>query len=183
MGATAQRLTESKRFGPGGKKGPMQILGSVGVFFDGDEINKRKDKEKVKALMAAGAFVRTIAKRSIKKGGKKGKVSSPGQPPRRHVTPGINTIFFVHEKTRDSVIVGPVKFQSGGTKILQTLEGGGSIKAIRTNPKTKKKESKVMKIKPRPFMAPAKEKALPQLLAQNPYFKKLIGGSDIRLPK
>jgi len=179
----AMKTAYTKKMLGGGKKGPMQILGSVGVFFDGEEINKRKDKEKVKALMAAGAFVRTIAKRSIKKGGKKGKVSSPGQPPRRHVTPGISTIFFVHEKRNDSVIVGPVKFNTGGPKILQTLEGGGSIKAIRTNPKTKKKESKVIKIKPRPFMAPAKEKALPQLLAKNPYFKKLIGGSDIRLPK
>ena len=177
------KTASTERMLGGGKKGPMQILGSVGVFFDGEEINKRKDKEKVKALMAAGAFVRTIAKRSIKKGGKKGKVSSPGEPPRRHVTPGINTIFFVHEKRNDSVIVGPVKFKTGGPKILQTLEGGGSIKAIRTNPKTKKKTSRTVKIKPRPFMAPAKEKALPQLIAQNPYFKKLIGGSDIRLPR
>ena len=182
MGATAQRLSENKRFSPGGKKGPLQILGSVGVFFDGEEINKRKDKEKIKGLMAAGAFVRTIAKRSIKKGGKKGKVSKPGEPPRRHVTPGINTIFFVHEKKTDSVIVGPVKFNTGGPKILQTLERGGSIKAIRRNPKTKKKQSRVVKIAPQPFMEPAKDKALPQLIDKNPYFKKLIGGSDVRLP-
>lgn len=185
MGATAQRLSENKRFSPGGKKGPLQILGSVGVFFDGEEINKRKDKEKLKALMAAGAFVKTIARRSIKSGGKKGKASKPGEPPRRHRASealGIHTIFFVHEKKTDSVVVGPVKFNTGGPKILQTLERGGSIKAIRRNPKTKKKQSRVVKIAPRPFMEPAKDKALPQLIDKNPYFKKLIGGSDVRLP-
>lgn len=177
------KTASTERMLGGGKKGPMQILGSVGVFFDGEEINKRKDKQRHKALMAAGAFVRTQARGLIKPGGKKGKTSGPGEPPRWQVKPGIKSIFFVYDKKTDGVIIGPVKMTSAGPKILKTLEGGGSIKAIRRNPKTKKKETRVIKIAKRPFMSRAKKEALPELMKQNPYFKKLIGGSDIRLPR
>ena len=182
MGAMKQAYTKRMNVG---KSGPLQILGSVGVFFDGDEINKRKDKQRIKALSAAGAFVQTAARGSIRSSGKKKKVSEPGKPPRRHVSSkalGIHTIYFVYDKTTDSVVVGPVKFNSGGPKILETLEGGGSIKAIRRNRRTGRKESRVVKIKPRPFMGPAKDKALPKLFEKNPYLEKLISGADVRLP-
>ena len=179
MGAMKQAYTKRMNVG---KSGPLQILGSVGVFFDGDEINKRKDKQKLKAMMTAGAFLMREARGLIKPAGKKNKVSDPGKPPRWHVKPGIKTIFFVHEKSRGSVVVGPVKFNSGGPKILETLDRGGSIKAIRRNRRTGRKESRVVKIKPRPFMGPAKDKALPKLVEKNPYLEKLISGADVRLP-
>jgi len=161
-----------KRFGGSGT-GSISIAGTVGTFFDDPALRKRADAQKLKAMSAAGGYLMKTARRLIRPGGKGNKVSAPNTPPRGHVKPGLRgSIFYALEKSSGGVVVGPVKFTRTGTKKIQALEYGGKSKIGR----------RATKIKPRPFMGPAKEKALPDFIKKNPHLKKLIGGADVRLP-
>ena len=133
-------------------------------FFDRASILDVLDKQERKYLARYGALVRSIARRSIKKqpyrvGSKnerdrrrdrRRRASKPGFPP-GDVT-GIlkKTIFFSFDDSRRTVVIGPIK--TSGTKgrnVPETLEYGRG------------------RIRPRPFMVPAHNEALPQ--AENIY--------------
>ena len=93
----------------------MSALGSqafsmtVKHFFDKPKILRLMEKANLKALRKSGAVVRKIARRSIRSGGKGGKVSRPGEPPRSHTGILKRFLFFALQPATTSVFVGPIK--------------------------------------------------------------------------
>ncbi|MDO8302874.1 MAG: hypothetical protein Q7T18_06520 [Sedimentisphaerales bacterium] len=133
------------------------------MFFDSKEVVAATDKAARSVLSKIGAFIRREAKSSIKPGGKKGKTSLPGQPPRSQTGLLKRFIFFGYDTSAQSVVVGPAKL--GGVKgkdAPHTLEYGGSTESssFYANKNTKR-----VNIAPRPFMTPALNKNLPKLPA------------------
>lgn len=91
------------------------------VFFDAKEIMATVDKATRQNLSKFGAYVRSDARRSIRK---RKKPSAPYKPPSSHVGTLKKGILFGYDKARDSVVVGPVKNRSGNA--AQALEHGGT---------------------------------------------------------
>ena len=108
-------------------------------------------------LYRAAGYVRTIARRSIRKA--KGK-SQPGQPPKSHVGRLKQSIRFAVEATK--AVIGPIrvwsKHQSSALPGCALLEKGGT--AIRTS---KRGGVRRIRYRPRPFMGPALETATRKL--------------------
>jgi len=129
------------------------------VFFDTAKVKRSVDKATRKALSRAGAFIRTTARRSIRK--RKG-ISKPGNPPSSHEGDLRRLIFFGLGPDKRSVIIGPVKFNQRGNA-PQALEHGGFTTILKRNHKTRKFEVKQVRIAARPFMAPALEEEIPKL--------------------
>lgn len=139
-------------------------------FFDRPAIRKAIKPGRRRALSKAGAFVRTRAKSSIRSGGKAGKSSPPGKPPRSHTGDLKRNIFHVYDGPTDSVLVGPVGFprkrapenlEHGGTervrnKLIAVQGKAGRGEGGRfTSGKTFKRYTGTVKYEARPFMAPA----------------------------
>jgi len=129
------------------------------VFFDTAKVKRSVDKATRKALSRAGAFIRTTAKRSIRK--RKG-ISKPGNPPRSHEGDLKRFIFFGLGPNKQSVVIGPVKFNQRGNA-PQALEHGGKTTVLKRDKKTRKFKVRKVRIAARPFMAPALEKERPNL--------------------
>ena len=110
------------------------MAGAVGfsvkmTFFDSKEVVRRMDPKKRRFLAKFGAFTRRTSKASIKPGGKAGKTSSPGSPPRGHLKKGLrSSIYFYADRRRENVLIGPILMSSrkGGAEALKSLEEGGS---------------------------------------------------------
>ena len=146
------------------------------VFFDHKKLRKNVDRKKIRFLARFGAFVRRSARSSIKPGGKSGKTSAPGEPPRSQTGYLKRGIFFAYNLKTESVVIGPiiVPTKYGGPNVLQSLEEGGSVMAKIASVQaggrnaagqfTKKKLRgfKTVKadVKARPFMGPAFQKEL-----------------------
>lgn len=103
-----------------------------------------------------GAYVRTVARRSIRKSKRS---SLPGSPPRNRTGSLRNFIRFAYEPAERRVYIGPA-ILPGKTKSLPgALELGGTV--VVKNKKTKKRVKQ--KVAARPYMLPALEESLPQL--------------------
>ncbi|MCC7409172.1 MAG: hypothetical protein IT442_13985 [Phycisphaeraceae bacterium] len=116
------------------------------MFFDRPAVLGAVDKTTRRVLSRFGAFVRTTAKRSIrrKKGG-----SAPGSPPHSHEGSLRRLIYFGFDPGKRSVVVGPVPFGKGEAPSL--LEHGGTT--------TLKRRGKTLAAhyRQRSFMGPALE--------------------------
>jgi hypothetical protein len=174
-------------------------------FFTPELIERALNKARILRLRDAGAFVRTKASQSMKRPSKKrkGEASAPGSPPNAHNakgTSGLKTIRFQYDPQSDSVLVGPLKFNSSvvgfeASTTVPALHEYGETAIIterrwiplkswqrpgpwrRVNSKTKKKpgtryesRTRTAKYPARPFMAPA-------LAAEAPKFPDLFGNS------
>lgn len=103
-------------------------------YLDRKGIVHRVREGSRQALNKAGAFIRTRARSSIRPGGKKGRVSQPGEPPRSHVgTLKRGILYGIDERGFQlSTVIGPLKedAQSGrpviGT-VPRVLEQGGDV--------------------------------------------------------
>ncbi len=122
------------------------------LFFDRPKVKRAVDAGVRKALSKAGAFIRQRARTSIRK--RKGS-SKPGQPPHSHVGLLRRFILFGFDPGRQSLVIGPVKLNTG-TNAPRTLEHGGTTTILRRR-KSRLTRAKV-KIAPRPFMGPALDK-------------------------
>lgn len=161
------------------------------LFFDREKVISAIDKKERGLLSRFGAFVRTRARSSIRKVGKKGAPSSPGQPPKSRTGFLKKWILFAFDPSARSVIVGPSKLNQvywnhageprGGT-VPQVLEEGGQIGVLewfrrgrwsRADLRMKRRISeqniptrlRTVTIAARPFMGPAFAKELPRGLA------------------
>lgn len=104
-------------------------------FFDSALVQAKVDKARIKNLSKIGAFIRTRARRSIRK--RKG-ASQPGNPPHSHVGLLRDGILFAYDNDSGGVVVGPRKlnqvsvvngqFRSG--TVPEILEYGGSIGVV-----------------------------------------------------
>lgn len=132
------------------------------LFFDRKAVIAAVDKARRAVLSKAGAFIRTVARTSIRP--RKGS-APPGSPPHSHVGLLRNFIFFGYDRASDSVVVGPAKLNKP-TEAPRVLEHGGVTTATRfARGKLRKRR---IRVKPRPYMGPALEKErskLPKLWA------------------
>lgn len=116
------------------------------LFFnlDNAKVMSAFDKKEFKVLSRTGAWSRGAMRRSIRKGGKKGKSSNYNEPP-RYWKRGFGSlkdgIFFVANLNAGGVIIGPNKLKTnvqpmgGLASSAQLLEegGSGSISSFRYN--------------------------------------------------
>src|SRR5438105_12168311 len=101
-------------------------------FFDRKKVIDWMDKKSRAAMSRAGAYIRTIARSSMRR---RKKSSPAGQPPSAHTDPGLKKIIFAYDPERKTVVIGPVGFTGhnvigGGVKpgvVPQTMEFGGTL--------------------------------------------------------
>lgn len=127
------------------------------LFFDREKVIRAVDKAKRAVLSKAGAFIRTVARTSIRK--RKGS-APPGSPPHSHVGLLRNFILFGYERASDSVVVGPAKLNKP-TEAPRVLEHGG-VTTVTKFARGRLRKRRV-RMKARPFMGPALEKERPKL--------------------
>lgn len=161
-----------------------------GMFFDRKLVQREVGKENAKALSKAGAFIRTTARRSMRR---RKTSSPPGSPPSVHSRDKVATlrnILFAYDRRNQSVVVGPVRLnqvnmQTGGRGnigVPELMEHGGSV-SIREVSSNRGKSwrrfdnrrtprpwetfrNRQANYEPRPFMGPA-------LVAEAPKFPSL----------
>lgn len=126
-------------------------------FFDTEKVMAAVDKAERQNLSQFGAFVRRRARKLIRPGGKKGKVSAPGEPPRYHSPePNLRKILFAYEPQKKTVIIGPVILNQSTAvagRVTEALEKGGRV-TVRQGTR-RKRRSKTITIRKRPYMVPA----------------------------
>lgn len=120
------------------------------VQFNARPVLSAKDKGTRRALIKAGAFVRSDAKRSMKK---RKRPAEEGQPPREVKGQLKKFLFFVVDKA-ESVTIGPIKLSN--TKAPGTLEYGGARTTMRMV--RGRKQAVKADYKPHPYMNPALDK-------------------------
>lgn len=175
---------------------PLEITYAVkDFFFDRAAVMEKVGAKRNKALLTAGAYIRRKARDLLRRGKKPAK---PGSPPKIHSDnePGLKTILFALDPATDSMVVGPIKFNSRGLRksnretIPEIQEFGGTAEVIEYTPDegetwltldelraNKYSRSKVRSrtrqatYAAHPFMSVALERALPKIPEQ---FRDLI---------
>jgi len=136
----------------------MDFRAAKQAFFTSPAVTGAVDRATRKVLSKFGAYVRRGARSSIRK---RKRVSQPGKPPSSHSGLLKKFIFFGYDRAAQSVVVGPVALRSKA-EAPELLEHGGQVqrRVGRRRPKVK-----VMRYRPRPFMAPAFDTEKPKLPA------------------
>ena len=134
------------------------------MFFDRQAVIDAVGRANARNLSRAGSFIRRAARSSLRK---RKRVSEPGQPPSVHTQDRVATlknIWFVFERRRASVVVGPLRLNgstlqgSNRATVPELHELGGS--AVLESRKTKRRRR--ARYAPRPFMGPAIKRELPK---------------------
>ena len=133
----------------------MKINQAKGLFFDRSAVTNAADRAERRVLSRFGAFVRRGARSSIRR---RKSVSQPGSPPSSHTGLLKRNIFFIYERQRSNVVIGPILLNKG-TDAPAILEHGGSVTRRRRKKRVR------MTYRPRPFMGPAFEREKPKLPA------------------
>ena len=126
------------------------------LFFDSPKVLRAVGKAKRRVLTRAGAWIRQVARRSIRR--RKG-TSAPGKPPHSHEGSLRRLLFFGYDRKSESVVIGPVGFKRSPAP--QALEHGG-VSRIHRRRKGRLVKAKA-RIAKRPYMGPALAKERPQL--------------------
>jgi len=130
---------------------------SVEMFFDRKKVLRAADRANRRNLSKAGAFIRTTAKHSIRK---RKAAAPPGSPPSLHTGLLRRFIFFGYERSRQTVVVGPMRLnQKAGTAPAALEHGGTSVVVEGTRRRRRKRR---VRIRGRPFMGPAMTKEAPK---------------------
>ncbi len=121
----------------------MPITVDATFHLNSDKVIKMVDSKTRRALSRAGGYVRTIAKRSIKK---RNSFSRPGEPPHSHRGLLKNFIFYQYDPHHKTVIIGPERVsQVKSQGAPKSLEYGGTI-AGEPHPMPKLGDSGIIKI-------------------------------------
>jgi hypothetical protein len=120
------------------------------LFFDRKAVTSAADRAELRVLSKFGAFVRTRARSSIRK--RKG-ASAPGQPPSSHTGLLKRFIFFLYDRHRHSVIIGPVKLNQKLGDAPAALELGGQSEVFAG--RRHRRLVRTVTIRARPYMRPA----------------------------
>jgi len=172
----------------------MKLSAEVkGLFFDRKSVTSAMDKATARGLSRAGALVRIIAIRSIKR--TKRKISRPGEQPKSHEPkgkrPSMKEIYFHFDPANTDVIVGAIRYSTRANadtpaSVPSILEHGGQSgiyerrrkggtwgQASRRSALRPYQEERVrmVTIAARPFMVPALKVALPRI---NQFLEKSI---------
>jgi hypothetical protein len=125
------------------------------LFFDRAAVIADIGKKAATSFSRFGSFVRRRAQTSMRKGGKKKLIASPGEPPRTHEGSVRRLIWFSWDPSTRSVVIGPVPYKKGEAPEL--LEFGGTVtRRVHGKPR-------VMRYRKFPFMGPALEAEMPNL--------------------
>lgn len=133
-----------------------------GAFFDRQAIIDAVGAANARNLSKAGSFVRRGARSSLRR---RKKPSAPGSPPSVHTNHPVATlksIWFVLDRSRLSVVIGPVRLNgrsllgSDRGTVPELMELGGSATL------EKRKKRRRVRYSPRPFMGPALQRELPK---------------------
>lgn len=128
------------------------------LFFDRRAVLGRVDAAARAALSRFGAYVRQVARTSIRF---RHRASAPGQPPSSHMGLLRRFIFFSYEPEKRSVIIGPARLNQKVGNAPQALEYGGRSEDMVGLRGQRRRRS--LYIRARPYMGPAFEKVKPQL--------------------
>lgn len=104
------------------------------AFFDTEGVVRRLSAGERRLFVRYGGAVRTIARRSMRPGGKKYATARPGEPPRTHEGSLRRLLFFAYEPDAHTVVIGPALFSArskagGGKTVPELMERGGSVPA------------------------------------------------------
>lgn len=140
-------------------------------FFDRQRVSRAMDAATRRELSRAGAFVRTRARSSMRRGRRGDFVwarvpgglvryrrpSPPGRPPLRHDNPLIYKLMrFAWDPGSRSVVIGPIATKRSG---LAALESGGTVAIDGTvldrASGRRVRRRRLVYLPARPFMAPA----------------------------
>jgi len=116
----------------------------VKTRFDGGKVRRAAKKGSIESLGHAGASIRLVARRSIRRSE---KPSTPGNPPHTRKGQMKRAIVYAVEKERQDVVVGPDYAVAGPAAMAH--EHGGRFRGAR--------------YEKRPFMGPALEKVRDRL--------------------
>jgi hypothetical protein len=105
----------------------MKIDQVKGLFFDKPAVLGAMDRATVKVFNRFGAATRKIVRRSIRKIGKKGKASLPGQPPKSRTGLLREHIYYVYNRQARSVVIGAALLNRS-TWAQRNLEHGATIR-------------------------------------------------------
>lgn len=134
------------------------------MFFDRQAVIDAVGRANAKNLSRAGSFVRRSARSSLRR---RKRVSEPGQPPSVHSQDRVATlknIWFVFERRRASVVVGPLRLNgstlqgSNRSTVPELHELGGSA-VLQSR---KKKRRRPARYAARPFMGLAIKREIPK---------------------
>jgi hypothetical protein len=121
------------------------------AFLNTELIQKQMDRAAARILMQAGGFIRTTARRSMRR---RKASSGPGEPPAAHAGQLRDLLFFAWDSAARSVVVGPILFagRSAGQRprVPTILEGGGT-----TTLEDRRGRQKTARFQARPYMQPA----------------------------
>jgi len=138
----------------------IRLAQAKSSFFDKPAVMSAVDKATRKVLSKFGAFVRTRSRSSIRR---RKKTSAPGQPPSSHLGLLKDNIFFVFDKSRQSVVIGPILLNQKTHSTPEALEYGGPSQVFQG--RRERKKLRTVEIRPRPFMGPAFEQEQQKLPA------------------
>jgi len=124
------------------------------MFFD-RAVKDATDRATQRVLSRFGAYVRRRARQSIRR---RKKSAPPGQPPSSHIGLLKRFIFFIYDRMRRSVIVGPAKLAGHVGDAPAALEQGGRSEVLRRRGKVDS-----VFIEAHPYMQPAFETEQPKL--------------------
>lgn len=169
------------------------------LFFDKSVVESVISKEEKRALGKMGAYVRAVARNSLKY---KNKSAEPGRPPNVHrkitrvkfnkrtgetknqqVSPLKELLFFAYDPSTKSTVVGPMLFRSSGLSnplaetIPGVLERGGQVNTARSQlVKTtgrrateRQKETFLRKLRDGTLVKPVKETVIRTVLNYRPH--------------
>jgi len=98
-------------------------------FFDSREVIDRVDRATRGVFSKFGAYVRTAARRSIRK---RRKSSAPGRPPSSHTGLLKRFIFFSYDSGARSVVIGPERLSGRNRgEAPGILEYGGGLRGVK----------------------------------------------------
>lgn len=144
-------------------------LKNIKIVMNTQAVLTPAEKFQNRLLKQFGAYVRTIARRSIKPANRKRQISEPGQPPLFHRgrLTYKDTIFFVADAKRKEVVIGGVLLSdtNAETAVPGVLEHGG-IAIFRQKSGKSKAFRRTTRVKPRPHMQPAFDKAVEKFLPE-----------------
>ncbi len=133
-------------------------------FFDRPAVQRAVDRAKLQGLREAGSFIRTRARSSMGGKVKRALPRRPGQPPRVREGSLKRLLFYVYDRSTESVVVGPVAFRRRKVPVPALHEFGGVVKTRRRRPQEIKrgtppfgKEVRTAVMPRRPYMGPALE--------------------------
>jgi len=130
------------------------------LFFDRPAVTRAVGRAERRILSKFGAFVRQTARNSIRT---RRAPSSPGEPPSSHTGLLKRFIFFLYDRARHSVIVGPVRLNQKVGEAPAALEFGGRSRVVAG--RRKRRLLRTVTIRPRPYMRPALARERPKLPA------------------